>query len=82
MIVLQDIATGCVNLAKALAQLGLNQKVLTNPLCLDPRVAQGLGGDFPKWTWAIASSLGFDPPTRACPVPQGLQEVRTGEDHP
>ena len=34
------------------------QKVLTNPLCLDPRVAAGLGGDYPKWTFAIASSLG------------------------
>jgi branched-chain amino acid transport system substrate-binding protein len=58
--VLQDVASGCVNMAKALAQLGLNKKVLTNPLCLDPRVAAGLGGDYPKWTWAIASSLGFD----------------------
>ena len=58
--VLQDVASGCVNMAKALAQLRLTQKVLTNPLCLDPRVAQGLGGDYPKWTWAIASSLGFD----------------------
>ncbi len=60
MFVLQDVAAGCVNMAKALAQLRLTQKVLTNPLCLDPRVAQGLGGDYPKWTWAIASSLGFD----------------------
>lgn len=58
--VLQDVASGCVNMAKALTQLGLNNKVLTNPLCLDPRVAQGLGGDYPKWTWAIASSLAFD----------------------
>ena len=58
--VLQDVASGCVNMAKALAQLKLTQKVLTNPLCLDPRVAEGLGGDYPKWTWAIASSLGFD----------------------
>lgn len=58
--VLQDVASGCVNMAKALTQLGLNKKVLTNPLCLDPRVAEGLGGDYPKWTWAIASSLGFD----------------------
>ncbi len=58
--VLQDVAAGCVNMAKALAQLKLTQKVLTNPLCLDPRVAQGLGGDYPQWTWAIASSLGFD----------------------
>jgi branched-chain amino acid transport system substrate-binding protein len=60
VIVLQDVAAGCVNLAKALSQLKLDKKVLTNPLCLDPRVAQGLGGDYPKWTWAIASSLGFD----------------------
>jgi branched-chain amino acid transport system substrate-binding protein len=60
VIVLQDVAAGCVNLAKALDQLKLTKKVLTNPLCLDPRVAQGLGGDYPKWTWAIASSLGFD----------------------
>ena len=58
--VLQDVASGCVNMAKALAQLKLTQKVLTNPLCLDPRVAQGLGGDYPQWTWAIASSLAFD----------------------
>jgi branched-chain amino acid transport system substrate-binding protein len=58
--VLQDVASGCVNMAKALAQLKLTQKVLTNPLCLDPRVAEGLGGDYPKWTWAIASSLAFD----------------------
>ncbi len=58
--VLQDVAGGCVNMAKALSQLGLNKKVLTNPLCLDPRVAAGLGGDYPKWTFAIASSLGFD----------------------
>jgi branched-chain amino acid transport system substrate-binding protein len=58
--VLQDVASGCVNMAKALSQLRLTSKVLTNPLCLDPRVAEGLGGDYPKWTWAIASSLGFD----------------------
>jgi len=67
VIVLQDIASGCVNLAKALTQLGLKTKVLTNPLCLDPRVAQGLGGDYPKWTWAIASSLGFDLTDKSVP---------------
>jgi branched-chain amino acid transport system substrate-binding protein len=65
--VLQDVASGCVNMAKALAQLGLTKKVLTNPLCLDPRVAQGLGGDYPKWTWAIASSLGFDTTDKGVP---------------
>lgn len=65
--VLQDVASGCVNMAKALAQLRLTQKVLTNPLCLDPRVAEGLGGDYPKWTWAIASSLGFDTTDKGVP---------------
>ncbi len=65
--VLQDVAGGCVNMAKALTQLGLNSKVLTNPLCLDPRVAAGLGGDYPKWTFAIASSLGFDLTDKSVP---------------
>ncbi len=65
--VLQDVASGCVNMAKALASLGLTKKVLTNPLCLDPRVAEGLGGDYPKWTWAIASSLGFDKTDKGVP---------------
>ena len=65
--VLQDVASGCVNMAKALTQLGLTKKVLTNPLCLDPRVAEGLGGDYPKWTWAIASSLGFDTTDKGVP---------------
>ena len=82
VIVLQDVAAGCVNLSKALTQLNLNPKVLTNPLCLDPRVAEGLGGDYPKWTWAIASSLGFDLTDKAVPpVPGGVQEVRAAEDH-
>lgn len=66
--VVQDVASGCVNMAKALAQLHLTQKVLTNPLCLDPRVAAGLGGDYPKgWTFAIASSLGFDLTDKSVP---------------
>ena len=41
--------------------------MLTNPLCLDPRVAAGLGGDYPKWTFAIASSLGFDLTDKSVP---------------
>ncbi len=67
----QSNAAGCVNLAKALAQLRSKTKVLSNPLCLDPAVPAGLGGDYPKWIYAIASSLGFDltdkgvPPFRA-----------------
>ena len=34
--------------------------VVSNPLCLDPAVPAGLGGDLPKWIYGIASSLGFD----------------------
>ncbi len=64
-------ADGCVNLAKALNQLGSKAAVVSQPLCLDPAVAVGLGGDYPKWIYAIASSLGADltdksvPPARA-----------------
>jgi branched-chain amino acid transport system substrate-binding protein len=64
-------ADGCVNLAKALDQLRSKAAVVSQPLCLDPAVAKGLGGDYPKWIYAIASSLGADltdksvPPARA-----------------
>jgi len=61
MIVPQSNAGGCVNIAKALAQLGKSSTpVVSNPLCLDPAVPAGLGGDLPKWIYGIASSLGFD----------------------
>jgi len=61
MIVPQSNAGGCVNLAKALASLGKSSTpVVSNPLCLDPAVPAGLGGDLPKWIYGIASSLGFD----------------------
>jgi branched-chain amino acid transport system substrate-binding protein len=65
--VVQSNAAGCVGMAKALQQLGSKTTVLTNPLCLDPQVAQGLGGDYPKWIYAIASSLGFDLTDKAVP---------------
>ena len=52
-------ANQCVNMAKALTQDGITdaKKILSPPLCLNGQVAQGLGGDFPKWTYLIASSL-------------------------
>ncbi len=52
-------AGGCVNLANALTQLGIDdpEHIISAPLCLNPDVAAGLGGDFPKWTYLIASSL-------------------------
>ncbi|MGC1753091.1 MAG: ABC transporter substrate-binding protein [Trebonia sp.] len=52
-------APDCVNLQKALTQQGITdpKKILAAPLCLNGQVAAGLGGDFPKWTYLIASSL-------------------------
>jgi branched-chain amino acid transport system substrate-binding protein len=58
---------GCINVAKGLQQLGLqNKPVLSNPLCLNPAVAQGLG-DLPKWYYAIASANTVDPGDPAVP---------------
>jgi branched-chain amino acid transport system substrate-binding protein len=52
-------SAACVNMAKALIQQGItdSKKIVSPPLCLNGQVAQGLGGDFPKWTYLIASSL-------------------------
>jgi branched-chain amino acid transport system substrate-binding protein len=52
-------AAGCVNLAKALKQIGSTKPVVSNPLCLSPQVAQGLG-DLPQWTYGIAQILPSD----------------------
>jgi branched-chain amino acid transport system substrate-binding protein len=59
MVIPYTDSTGCVNLAKSLTQLGITdpKKVVSAPLCLNGQVAAGLGGDFPIWTYAIASSL-------------------------
>jgi branched-chain amino acid transport system substrate-binding protein len=77
MIVPQSNAAGCVNIAKALAQLGKSSTpVVSNPLCLDPAVPAGLGGDLPKWIYGIASSLGFDTTDPAVtPFVRGLKLV-------
>jgi branched-chain amino acid transport system substrate-binding protein len=58
MIIPQTDANGCVNMAKALKQLGITdaKKIVSNPLCLSGIVLKGLG-DFPIWTYSIASSL-------------------------
>jgi branched-chain amino acid transport system substrate-binding protein len=52
-------ASGCVNQAKGLKQLNItdSKKIVSAPLCLNPTVSEGLGGDYPIWTYAIASSL-------------------------
>jgi branched-chain amino acid transport system substrate-binding protein len=77
MIVPQSNAAGCVNIAKALSSLGKSSTpVVSNPLCLDPAVPAGLGGDLPKWIYGIASSLGFDTTDPAvAPFLRGLKLV-------
>jgi branched-chain amino acid transport system substrate-binding protein len=63
MVIPYSDSSGCVNLAKGLKQLGITdaKKIVSAPLCLNGQVAAGLGGDFPIWTYAIASSLFGDP---------------------
>jgi branched-chain amino acid transport system substrate-binding protein len=62
-------AAGCVNLAKSLKTLGITdpKKILSAPLCLNGQVIQGLG-DFPHWTYSIASSLYGDPSDPGMPA--------------
>lgn len=62
-------AAGCVNLAKSLKTLGITdpKKILSAPLCLNGQVIQGLG-DFPHWTYSIASSLFGDPTDPGMPA--------------
>ena len=51
-------ANGCVNMANGLKQIGVTnpKKIVANPLCLNAQVISALG-DFPHWTYGIASSL-------------------------
>jgi branched-chain amino acid transport system substrate-binding protein len=69
MIIPDANATDCVNLAKALVQQGITdaKKIVSTPLCLSGVVQQGLG-DFPKWTYSIASSLYGDPTDPGMPA--------------
>jgi len=62
-------AAGCVNLAKSLTTLGITdpKKILSAPLCLNGQVIKGLG-DFPHWTYSIASSLFGDPSDPGMPA--------------
>jgi branched-chain amino acid transport system substrate-binding protein len=59
MVIPAVAAPDCVNIQKALTQQGITdpKKIVAAPLCLNGQVAAGLGGDFPKWTYLIASSL-------------------------
>jgi branched-chain amino acid transport system substrate-binding protein len=62
MVIPYSDTAGCVNLAKSLTSLGITdaKKIVSAPLCLNGQVIKGLG-DWPHWTYAIASSLYGDP---------------------
>jgi branched-chain amino acid transport system substrate-binding protein len=66
-------AGGCVALAKGLQSLGVTdpKKIVTIPLCLSAPVMQALG-DYPKWTYLIASSLFGDMSDASMKVYMGL----------
>ena len=70
MVIPYSDSSGCVNLAKGLKQLGITdaKKIVSAPLCLNGQVAAGLGGDFPIWSYAIASSLFGDPTDPGMPA--------------
>lgn len=59
MVIPYSESADCVDLAKSLISLGITdaRKIVSAPLCLNGQVAAGLGGDFPIWTYSIASSL-------------------------
>jgi branched-chain amino acid transport system substrate-binding protein len=59
MVIPYTDAAGCANMAKALKQVDITdpKKIVSNPLCLNGQVKKALGGDYPHWTYSIASSL-------------------------
>ena len=69
-------AAGCVNLAKSLTTLGITdpKKILSAPLCLNGQVISGLG-DFPHWTYSIASSLFGDPTDPGMPAYEAVAKT-------
>jgi branched-chain amino acid transport system substrate-binding protein len=78
MIVPYADAASCVNLAKALQQQGITdaKKIVSAPLCLSGTVVQGLG-DFPKWTYSIASSLFGDTTDPGMPAYETVTKAYT-----
>src|SRR6202000_1253609 len=78
MIVPYADATDCVNLGKALTQQGITdaKKIVSAPLCLSSTVIQGLG-DFPKWTYSIASSLFGDTTDPGMPAYEAVAKKYT-----
>jgi len=78
MVVPYADATDCVNLAKALTQQGITdaKKIVSAPLCLSATVQQGLG-DYPKWTYSIASSLFGDTTDPGMPAYEAVTKTYT-----
>jgi branched-chain amino acid transport system substrate-binding protein len=78
MIIPYADAASCVALAKALTQQGITdaKKIVSAPLCLSGTVVQGLG-DFPKWTYAIASSLFGDTTDPGMPAYEAVTKTYT-----
>jgi branched-chain amino acid transport system substrate-binding protein len=62
-------ALDCVNQINSLKTLGISDpgKIFTAPLCLNEGVVTAIG-DFPKWTFAIASSLFGDKTDKGMPA--------------
>jgi branched-chain amino acid transport system substrate-binding protein len=84
MVIPYSDASGCVNLAKGLTSLGItdSKKIVSAPLCLNGQVIAGLG-DFPHWTYAIASSLFGDPTDPGMPAYMAVaKKYSTPADEP
>jgi branched-chain amino acid transport system substrate-binding protein len=73
-------ASDCANQAKALLQLKLtdSKKIMTAPLCLNKQVSAALG-DWPLWTYAIASSLFGDASDEGMPAYQAVIKTYKAE---
>jgi len=84
MVIPYSDASGCVNQAKGLKQLGITdaKKIVSAPLCLNPTVSAGLGGDYPIWTYAIASSLYGDPTDPGMPAYMKVTQQYKVKDAP
>jgi branched-chain amino acid transport system substrate-binding protein len=85
MVIPYSDSSGCVNLARSLIQLGITdaKKIVSAPLCLNGQVAAGLGGDYPIWTYAIASSLYGDPTDPGMPAYEAVaKKYSTPADAP
>jgi branched-chain amino acid transport system substrate-binding protein len=80
MVIPYSDTAGCVNLAKSLKTLGITdtKKIVSAPLCLNGQVIKGLG-DFPHWTYSIASSLYGDPSDPGMPAYEAVAKKYSTE---